>query len=303
MQVETSQRDYFENLFEQGRQAADRGEMEHALEICDEALRWAKQHGDTADVDRASCNRYAVCLNTGRGAVSVREMQMILMRSSTPLNRYLAAYNISFYYELEEDFGKSRFYADVALDHAKRTDSNYNVGVSSVRLGNLLIRESQFTAALDQYDEAWDLLDDDKIYKRLGILTSMGFCHLACGRFADGFEKLFTVRRSYLRLKMGPSIASGRLRLAFCFGYLELDRFHQAILHGKQALAISEECGDRELLKKSLYLLGEAEKLSGDEMKAFAHFAYLQEEFYPDNPVLPEILLYNDTNKLVNVWA
>lgn len=296
-------RAYFEDLFEQGRQAVNRGEIDQAIEICDQAFSWAREYGNSSDADRATCNRYAIYLNTGKKDVSVWELQGILMRNSSALNRHLAAHNISLYYELQEEYTKSRFYADLALDHAKQTKQQLNISMSCMRLGNLLIRESMFSDATRHFESALDLLNEDELYKRLSILTSVGFCNLACGRISEGFEKLFTVRKSYLRVRLGPSIASGRLRLALCFGYLEIEKFHQALLHGKVALATGEECGDRELIKKSLYLLGEAAKLAGDEMKAYTYFAYLQEEFYPDNPVLPEILLYSNTNKLVNVWA
>lgn len=308
MKVDISQREYFEDLYQQGRHAIDRGELKRALEIYGEALRWAEEWGERDDVDRASCSRLAVLLNTGQGEMASRSLRMILMRSSNALNQFIAAYNIAMHYENVGDLSKSRFYADLALDHAERLGSNdsrtdFHRANCYCHLGNLAIRESRFAEALERYERAVELYGEDEVYRRLGTLTSMGFCHLAHDRFAEGFELLFTVRRAYIALRLGPSNASGRLRLAFCFGYVELEKFHQAILHGKAAIRIGEECGDRDVVKKALYLLGESEKLRGDEMEAFKYFANLQEDFYPDNPNLPEILLYNDTNRLVNVWA
>lgn len=308
MTVDITQREHFEDLYQRARQAVDRGKLRKALELCDEALRWAEEYGERDDVDRASCGRLAVLLHTGQGEMASRSLRMILMRSSNALNQFIAAYNISKYYEQLEDFSKSRFYADLALDHANRIGTDdpkaaFHRANSYSHLGNLAIRESRFSEALDHYERAAGLFDEDEVYRRLAILASMGFCHLAREHFSEGFKQLFTVRRAYHRLRLGPSIATARLRLAFCFGYVEIEKFHQAVLHGKAAVRIGEECGDRDVVKKALYLLGEAEKLRGDEMKAFTYFANLQEDFYPNNPNLPEILLYNDTNRLVNVWA
>lgn len=308
MKVDISQRDYFEDLYQQARHAIDRGELKRALEIYDEALQWAQRWGETDDVDRATCSRFMVLLHTGQGEMASRSLRMILMRSSNALNQFVAAYNIAMYYEHLEDLPKSRFYADLALHHSDRIEAedskaDFHKANCYSLLGNLAIRESRFSEALGHYETARGLFEEDETYRRLWLQSNMGFCHLARENFSAGFEHLFTVRRAYIRLKLGPSIATGRLRLAFCFGYLELEKFHQAVLHGKEAIRIGEECGDRDVVKKALYLLGEAEKLRGDEMKAFTYFANLQEDFYPDNPNLPEILLYNDTNRLVNVWA
>jgi tetratricopeptide (TPR) repeat protein len=308
MTVDISQREYFEDLYQQGRHAIDRGELERALEIYDQALRWAEEWGERDDVDRASCSRLAVLLHTGQGEMASRSLRMILMRSSNALNQFIAAYNIAMHYENAGDFSKSQFYGDLALDHANRLGSedsraDFHRANCYCHLGNLAIRESRFSEALGHYERAADLYDEDEVYRRLGTLTSMGFCHLAGERLSAGFALLFRVRRAYVRLRLGPSIAAGRLRLAFCFGYVQLEKFHQAVLHGKEAIRIGEECGDRDVVKKALYLLGEAEKIRGDEMEAFKYFANLQEDYYPDHPNLPEILLYNDTNRLVNVWA
>ena len=303
MHSNTPDRDRFEDLRQQIRAAVGRRDLAQALELCEQAQRWADRHGLPADADFARCSRDAVLLHMGQGEFVVRDLQKILMRSSEPLNRHLAAYNLSFFYELREDFSKSRFYAELALDHAAQTDLDFYQACSSSRMGNLLIRESHFDEALECYDRAWDLFTEEQHYERLAVLTSMGYCHLACGRFVEGFERLFTVRRSYIRLKMNQGMALGRLRLSFCFGYLEIGKYHQAVLHGKAGIRIGEECRDSDLVKKALYLLGEAEKLNGNEMTAYTHFARLQEDFYPDNPFLPDLLLDNDTNKLVNLWA
>lgn len=299
----TTDREYFIGLRDKARHAVARGELEQALAIYEEACRWAECHGGPNDVDFAAIGRLAILMDLGHGDSAIREFQKILMRSSDATNRHLAAYNVSFYYELQEDFEKSLFYTQVALDHALKTGSDFYVARTHSNFGNLLIRQSRFEDALSSLDQALGLFSDEQLYERLAVLTGMGYCHLASGRYTEGFEKLFTVRRTYLRLRMGWGTALGRLRLSFCFGYLEIGKYRQAILHGRAGMEIGERCGDRTLVQKALYLLGEAEKLDGDEMAAFTYYARLQEEFYPDNPYLPDLLLDNDTNTFINLWA
>ncbi|HEX9735038.1 MAG TPA: hypothetical protein VGG06_23955 [Thermoanaerobaculia bacterium] len=299
----TTDREYFLGLRDTVRHAVVRGELEQALVICDEAHRWAERHGSPTDVDFVSCSQLAIRLHQGHGDSVIRELQKILMRSSDATIRHLAAYSISNYYELREDFEKSRFYTQLALDHAAKAGSDFYLARTHTNFGNLLIRESHFEDALLSLEKALELFTEEQLYERLSVLTGMGYCHLASGRYTEGFEKLFTVRRTYLRLRMGWGMALGRLRLSFCFGYLEIGKYRLAILHGRAGMEIGERCGDHSLVKKALYLLGEAEKLDGDEMAAYTYYARLQEEFYPDNPYLPDLLLDHDTNTFINLWA
>lgn len=305
MTIETHHRDYFEYLRQQARTAVARGELEDGLRICEEAQLWAQHHGDQTDVDFTSCSRDAILLHMGRGDLVLRDLQKILMRSPNATNRHLAAYNLSNYYDQHEDFEKSRFYAQIALDHAKKTDSDFYVARSYNRLANLLIRNSEFTEASEFYRLAYDLfaVDDVELIERLTLLLNIGYCNLVCGNVGEGFENLFTVRRQFIRNRIRQGSVLGRLRLSFCFGYLEIEKAHPAKRHGAAGLAIAEECGDRDLIKKALYLLGEAEKKADDEFAAYTYFARLQEEYYPDNPYLPELLLGCDTNRMVNLWA
>lgn len=299
----TTDREYFLGLRDKARHAVARGELEQALETCDEAHRWAEKHGSPSDVDFVSCSRLAILLHQGHGDSVIRELQKVLMRSGDATNRHLAAYSISHYYENREDFEKSRFYTQLALDHAAKTGSDFYLARTHSNFANLLIRDSHFEDAISSFEKALGLFAEDQLYERLAVLTGMGYCHLASGRYKEGFEQLFTVRRTYLRLRMGWGTALGRLRLSFCFGYLEIGKYHQAILHGRAGMEIGERWNDASLVKKALYLLGEAEKLNGDEMAAYTHYARLQEEFYPDNPYLPDLLLENDTNTFINLWA
>lgn len=303
MTLDPTQRAYFDGLLRENRTAFGRHELGQALELGERALRWAEEFGDRADVDLARCVKYTALVHMGQGDSVVRELQKILMRSDRSLVRHVAAHNISCYYGEIEDVSKSFFYAQLALEHAEKTGCDFRLAASHNRLGNLQILQSKFSEAREHYEKALEHIAEDQVPERLGLIANIGYCDVACGRFVEGFESLFTARRGYIQIKMGHNTAHCRLRLSFCFAYLEVERPHHARLHGLAGLKMAEECGNPDLVKKALYLLGEVEKLAGDDLTAFSHYARLQEEYYPDNPFLPDLLLENDTNKLVNLWA
>ncbi len=296
-------RPHFDKLRHRAQLAIHRGELETALGLYDEARAWAEEHGDADDLDKVSCNRIAVLIHLGRAEGSAQQLQMILMRSTSSVNRHLAAYNLSIYYDLRDNIEKSRFYARLALTHSEQTESALFQARCHNLLGNLWVRESRFEKALAEYRQALEHFPAPASAERTVLQVNVGYCHLTCGRYREGFEHLFQARRNYRRLDVGEGHGLVMVRLALSFGYLEIGRSRRARLHGAVSLQLAERCGDRDLIKKALYMLGETEKLCGDELAAYTYFCRLQEEFYPENPYLPDLLLDNDTNKLVNLWA
>ncbi len=303
MNVDETCRESFEQLRQQAKAAGLRGDFDGALEIFEEALRWARNHGEQDDLDLVCCGRSAVLIHQGRSEDVVRDLQKILMRSVNSTVRHLAAYNLSIVYEFREDFKKSHFYIQLAHDQARQSGSADFLVASDNQIGNLLTRESKFEDAITHYREARELVAEDRVYERLVLLLNAGYCHMASGRLEIGFQHLFQVRRSFIRHRVTQGPVLGRLRLSLCFGYLEIGRGHKARLHGIAGLEIAEGCGEADLIKKALYLLGEAEKLAGNDFEAFKYYARLQEQFYPDHGCLPDLLLSTDTKELVNLWA
>lgn len=88
-----------------------------------------------------------------------------------------------------------------------------------------------------------------------------------------------------------------------CFGYMELGRWRYAWHHGCRALELAQEFGTMDVVKNSLYLLGNLEKTVGDIGSASDYFQRLQQEFYPDNKDLPQFMLCFETRDLVNLRA
>lgn len=290
----------FEQLRKSYMELVERGELDRALELCDQALEWALQHGDTDTQDLAICNRSSVLIQKGQGESVIRELQRVLMASQNPRNRYLAAYNISQHYDLLKNFSKSAFYARLALDYAEKTDSKHLVGHSHNRLASILVADSRFDEAQEHFELALALLDREPLSEHGIVLTNIGYCLLVQNRLYEGLEQLLKARKLYIRTGFRWSIAHSQLRLALCYGYIEIDRPHRARLHGVAALAAAQEAENDDLIKKCLYLLGEAEKLVGDEEAAYACFADLQ-SYYPETPHLPELLMGMETHRLINI--
>jgi hypothetical protein len=119
----------------------------------------------------------------------------------------------------------------------------------------------------------------------------------------DQIPQGFTALFQCLRMIRSPDIplAARGPHLYLCYAYLEVERYRRAIQHGLAALELSERTGDTTRVKNCLYLLGEATKLSGEIYLARSYFNRLQEEFYPDQLYLTDILLSTDVRSLVNL--
>ena len=91
--------------------------------------------------------------------------------------------------------------------------------------------------------------------------------------------------------------------VGLAYGYLEIDRPRRARDHARRGLRLAEEVEIPWQIKNALYLLGESEKLSGNEVMAHRHFSRLQQDFYPEDPVIPDFLMATDVRKLINLMA
>lgn len=300
--LNASDRTLFEDLRQRAREEVDRGELDRALATCDEAMAWAEAHGDEDDRDLVRCNRSSVLIHQGTGEQVVSQLQRLLMRSRNMTNRYLAAYNISQFYDLAKNFQKSSFYAEQALSYAQQTDCSEFVGRSHNRLANVFVIDSRFDQAEAHYREALSLLPADPSAERGVLLANIGYCMLSTERPFEGLGKLLAARRMLRQLNFGWQAMLCRLHLGLCYGFIEIERPHRAVFHGQTALTAAEVSEDVDLLKKSLYLLGESQKIAGEIHAAEDHFTRLQ-MYYPENPYLVDLLLNTETHKLINLWA
>jgi len=293
----------FERLLERIKIAVEAGDLDAALALSDRAIAWGEEHGDQRAVDRALGNRAGFLIARGETAGVARQLQAVLMRSPDPTNRHLAAYYLSVLYDQRKDHDKCIFYARIARDHALKTGEPAFLSRCHNQIGNALVAKSYFQEALDEYRQALGLLPPGPGLDRALILGNAGYCHLVLERFAPGFEALFAALRMLRRLRAGIWERRSSVRLALCYGYIEIGRFERARRHGLIALRAAESAADDDFVKKALYLLGEVEKQAGNHRRAYRYFERLRARCFPDDEALTDLLMAADTHKLVNLMA
>ncbi len=290
----------FEALRHRARLEVNRGDWQAALATCDLAITWAEEFGDRDARDLAHCNRAGILVNQGRGGGDISKLRRILLSSTNPEICHQVANNIARFHEHRKESKQGMFYARLALDHAKRTRKPEYISRSYNQLGLLLGRDSYFEEANDCFGEALGLLPEEPGRDRAMILYNLGYCQTLLGHSMRGFSLLFSSLRMFKRegevWEMYP-------QLGLSFAYLELDRPGRSAAHARRGLLLAEEVGMTWQVKNALYLLGESEKLCGHELSAHRFFTRLQREFYPDDPVIPDLLMMTDVRKLINLMA
>lgn len=293
--------EYFEDLKSRAQAASDAGQLEEAARLMKEALGWLREHGDEHLVDSAACAAAAINIQLGRGASELPVLREILLRSGDPSNCRLAAYHISLHYELTKNYKKSLFYARLARDRATLLERCDWLASSHNQIGNALLGESFVREACHEYEQALSLMPAEPSVLRALVLQNLGYCRVLQKRFPEGYTLLYESLGSLRRFRAQRYEASTRLDL--CFAHLETERYGHARRQGQAALRLAEATGQAEMVKNALYLLGEAESLSGTGGAAHAYFSRLQKDFFPDASYLPAFLMTVDVRKMINLHA
>jgi tetratricopeptide (TPR) repeat protein len=291
----------FEELRSQGEKAVHAGRLEEAEVLFDQALAWAREHGEPWQIDLGVCNRAAVRIELGRGESELSRLREILLRNANPQNCQLGAYNISRYYELTKNYKKSLFYARIALERAETLGRRDWMASSHNRIGNVLLAESFVDEACQRYETALSLMAERHGVWRAGILDNLGYCRILQRRYPEGYSLLYAslriLRRSGSERYLVPPL------LDLSFAHIETGRYQQARRHAADALRIAYRTDQADSIKNALYLLGEAANLSGDNEAAEDHFIRLQREFFPGASYLPSFLMTVDIRKMINLHA
>ncbi len=293
--------EHFEALRHKAREEVSLGNLESALELCDRAIAWAEAHGSRDQRDLEHCNRSSILVNQGRGRSVISELREILLSSTNPHICYQAANNIARFHEHRKEYRRGQFYAQLSLDHAKRARQPEPIARSHNQLGLLLLRQSYFEDAGDCFGQALEVLPPQSSCDRAVLLSNLGYCQTMIGDLASAFSHLFRSLR--MVRAQGAKVWEMYPRLSLSFTYLEAERPIRAAVHARRGLLLAEEAEMTWQIKNALYLLGESEKLSGNELVAYRCFARLQSEFYPDDPVIPDFLMATDVRKLINLMA
>lgn len=298
----TGARARYEVIKEEGASFLGAGRLEEALESFDRARALAEALDDQDLADLAFCNRSAVAIRLGRPEGTVTRLQEILLQTENPHVAALAAYNLSWAYDLRKDFKKVIFYGRLALDYAEDADQVALRASALNQLGNAFAGLNQFESALEHYREGLGLLEGERSSRRALLLNNVGYACTVLGLLHEAFGPIFESLRILRQCSPG-SLYEIEPQLTLAFAYLHIGRPDAAKRHAFRAFESAERTGDLERLKYALLLLGESHKLAGEDVAARDYFDLLQETFYPDMPEVPGMLLSLDVCKLINLKA
>ena len=289
-------------LRDRANDAARSGRLPEARELLTRALELAREHGDEVLADRAYCNLAAVEIEMG-GPLDpyLLRLREILSGNADAENCRLAAYNLARLYQLRKEHKKGLFYARIATERSRQTGRDEWIASSLNLFGILLLSESLFDQARDQFEAAVVASGDRDDALHPAVLDNLGYCRLLEGRMDEGFRCLFRGLRMVRR--QGARWWEAQFHVTLTFGYLEIGRWKRALAHGLEALARGEEVGDQLAVKNALFLLGEAANLAGDDAGAHDYFTHLQRRFFPDQGFLPDFLVAVDVRRLINLKA
>lgn len=293
--------DRYEELRTEAGRALYLGRLDEASELFERAYRIALDQKDPGVVDLAYCNCAVVATRLRRAQEMVPRLQEILLRTTDPQVARLSAYNLALAYDRPDGYRKSLFYARISLRYATELDDPAQRASSINQIGNILCAMSQFETALEHFEEAKALLEEDESPSKALVLDNIGYCRTVLGDYPGAFGYLFRSLRMLRRLD--ARLYEAEPRLALCFAYLHVGRPGRAVLHGAHALEMAEQTGDANTTKHALLLLGEAYKMAGKLDVAQECFTLLQETFYPEMPEVPGMLFGLDVCKMINLRA
>lgn len=291
----------FEAKKEQAWHLALEGKLRPSLKLLDELLDWAREHGDRQQLDRALCARASVLVELGETAGIKQDLRRILLANADAEVSFLAAYTLSRAYDIETDVEKAVFYARIANRHALDGGSVEQQSSSFNQLGNLMLAQCDFEEAFEHIKKSLALIGPAPSIRRGICLDNLGYCYTIWGRYGKAFGALFEALR--ILRKQGARALEANTLLSLAFAYLQMGRFDRALRHARKSLGMAEECEDHMVVKYCLFVLGEAEKLSGNPLAAREHFLRLEEQFYPDNPNVADLLLVLNVQNLINLKA
>lgn len=273
--------------------------LEEAVPLFDRALEIAQ---DAATRDLLTIHKASVHVALRRNSPEVQALPAIVMRR--PEHRGLAAYHLATRFENEKEYGRARFYLDLALQAAEENGDFRLRVVTTIDLGNLCVYDSHPDAAIRYYESALSLLIAEECLTLVGEREAMlwtafakqnlGYCFLLTEKTAEGIDLLQKALSEFGAC--GGDAYAPESHIDLCLGFLELQRFAEARAHGEIGLETARE--DRQI-RNAHYLLGEVAYHEGDTPRAEHHFAELA-RWYPDFPQLSNLLFAIDLRKMVN---
>jgi tetratricopeptide (TPR) repeat protein len=297
-------RERFDSLLEQAERVFASGELKRSAELFAEAEHLADEHGEKDLADRAFCNRCAVLIELEQAATVVPRLKRILLSSSDPRNRFLAAYFTAVASDLDDEPQRATSYAERAMALASEWGEPDARARAANLVGTLAVRASRFADAEAAYREALSLHDGRDGYRRIMEAQekdNLGYVLICSDRCEDGLRLCEEARGTLEEMQADHYL--GEVLQDLCYGYLLHNQLERAETCGERALELALANDDRLVVKNCLFLLGETAVRRGDTFRARRRLRELA-GYYPEVALSEEIIdvfLATDMTSVVNL--
>ncbi len=297
-------RERCENLLLQAQAALERGDLEEAYRLALEAEGVASTNGDQELADRSFCNAVAFAIEIDQAEEHLPRLKRIVLSSTSPRNRFLAAYYTAVAYDLDDELAKASSYAHRAANLAGELDEPELTARSANLAGNLALRESDFVDAESCYRKAMSAHRGMSGYHRVmeaQEIDNMGYVLMCTERVEEGVALCERARE--ILESVGDRHYLHQTLQDLCYGHLLIDNLDRAQRYGENALDLALGVPDPMVVKNCLFLLSEVSVRRGDSFRARRYLRELTTH-YPEVGVSEEIIdvfLATDLTTVVNL--
>lgn len=280
-------------LCELGLQHMWQGEVDAALDAYGRALATV----ESEEVRELITIRKAEALIAiDREGAEVSALPGIVMRRRSPRHVYLAAYTLLRRFSEANDRQRALFYGQIANTAAAELGEPLARANVLNGLGVTHVAESQFKDGIEKFDEALKIIataphDERVLALRPVVIGNLGGAKIVSGDTEDGIAMVETVIDE---LNADDLIAEGRLDL--CFGYVELEAYDIAEMHGQRGLDLAVT---RRQVRNGHHLLGEICVRTNRYAEADRYFDVVA-GFYPEFKNVKQLLVAVDLFSVVN---
>lgn len=280
-------------LCELGLQHMWQGEVDAALDAYGRALA-AVESEEVREL--ITIRKAEALIAIDREGAEVSALPGIVMRRRSPRHVYLAAYTLLRRFSEANDRQRALFYGQIANTAAAELGEPLARANVLNGLGVTHVAESQFKDGIEKFDEALKIIataphDERVLALRPVVIGNLGGAKIVSGDTEDGIAMVETVIDE---LNADDLIAEGCLDL--CFGYVELEAYDIAEMHGQRGLDLAVT---RRQVRNGHHLLGEICVRTNRYAEADRHFDVVA-GFYPEFKNVKQLLVAVDLFSVVN---
>jgi tetratricopeptide (TPR) repeat protein len=277
-----------------GLQHMWRGEFDAAIGMYDRAAA-AVECDETREL--ITIRKAEALIAAEREGAEIGALPGIVMRRRSPRHVYIAASVLMRRFLESEDRRRAIFYGEIARTAVAQHGEPLAQASVLNHLGNTLVADSQFAAAIKALDEALVALDSCDRSRaevrslRPVVLGNLGGAHVLSGNMEKGVRILEGVLHD---LDEEYNVVEAYLDL--CFGYLELERYDIAEMYGRRALELATV---KRQVRNANHLMGEICLRTDRYEESDAYFDVVA-SFYPDFKNVKQLLVAVDLCAVVN---